>query len=1238
MAVLGRLLVSSAERLDLSDLLSVDSYTQGDFKYLMKSFVGSEKPYILSGFDVINPGATIGTQNIAVRVANSIVYYPESKAGPFFYGLEEGSPKAAPLVPELRKNATNFVYLVLTTTEAAKDTRAFWDPDKEGGIGGEFTQDINTESVLSVDINVSVSSFPENVIPVCKVRVGANFIESIEDCRDMMFRLGSGGINPNPLSRYQFREEPALAYSRLEPNNLMSNALDPNAFKGGDKNIQSLKEWMDVVMTRLLELSGTTFWYEDTASYSLINMFKDALATSVKSKGTWLNSEATPGQLSWTEDIIIQSMTDNKDVIIRAGSKVMGNNQVLFIDQNRGANINDGAISVSWTNGAVYINGSLGAFENLSKGDWIKKAGDPDYRSIRVEEFYAGLNLAGGVASPSNALSIKISSAYDGISELSQAKFVQGEHLISDVQVADRDDPILSDIGGDLYWLAVRSDRVTDMSSIGTTEIVMDITNHDGNIAKCFSFGHGLLDKQRIQISGSANFNGIYQVEVEDAGTFYISKVGGPYADEFGQSAYYATVTTTSTSTVNGFLLESANHGLEVDHNISISGTSNYNGSYKAFPKTTNTFTIPISSMIASELSVGKVTAIEMYVRADSGPTKIDQGESKLIGKVDSENIMSFIGMDNASMIRPVYAIQPSYNTLDGFVNFNSDAADSLTQRVSKLTSMMADRVQDRNMSFELSNVYAIVSSANGAYQDIAAFAKLNQTPKLTIIQSSTGYSTEITLTGTISLLANQVAYLTLDRNSNTAISDLSLLTIVDIDKLPLSENVFVFAIRASTPSVILWDRSPVRNYSTIIDELESETTTISFPSAADISSGQYFTMNSALDLDQYYMWFNKDGTGVDPFVIDKIGIEIPIVTGDGPTNVAIAANTAINTSIASGDMSSIDNLDGTITVTNNTVGYTTDAANFNVGGSFSISVDVQGAGAALHYIDDGDLLEAAIKKLDQKLHELASSIPKQAYEEIVSIVSTPSTPDFREINGPVSVGTIIRMPLDSRNVPYVKGYVVGEGQLEIFLNGQYLTVGEDWAEVGLQGEGSKDIEILQPLYVGDILLLRIDNNSIGGGNGEETGGEANTASNLGSGAAVFKNKNGVDLRFRSMVAGAGISITQNANDLTISSTPTASLLNVVSIVGFNYTVLSSNDVVLVYNSGSNLNITLPSAASNAGKRFDIKKVDAGNILRVKGVLNQTLDGINLTTSSYDISIQYESVTVVSNGVNWFII
>ena len=807
MAVLGRLIVASAERIDLPDFLSLDSYVAGDFKYLLKGLVGDDVPYILKGFDVINPQDAIGSQNISVRIADSVVFYPGADAGSFYHGFPEGDTYAQPLVPELRKSATNYVYLTFDTFQTSRDTRAFWDPDLDGGDGGEFTQDIDTQTVLTVRVNVSVASFPENTLPICKVNVGPTVIESIEDARHMLFRLAPGGINPDPFKRYTFRSEPSAGFERTEPSNVMNTALDPNPFRGADKNFNNLKEWMDVVMTKLAELGGTTYWYEQSSS-DLTNVFNDALGTSIKSKGSWQHDSSIPGKVTWTEDIVIKNLTDDREVIIRGGEKTLANEEVAYIQLVRDEEINNADIAVNWINGADYVNGPVNSFENLSKGDWIKKKNDPSYIYRRVEEFYADINKGGGITTPSLARSIALSATYLGTTQIMRAVYTKGVYdSTTEVLASPRNDGTLKNLGDNFSWLAIRTDTIMNIASIETTTLTLNIIEGDGTTAKCVETilpNHGLVDGDRITINAGPHA-GTWTVEADGDQVFYIASTS--MDEEFGRTAYYATVTTTTRSTPNNLQLESEKHGFSDNQTIIISDTNNFNGDHKIKVRSETTFNIATTDAYATEIS-GAATLSKVNLRLENGITRIIQGQSIGISNPETDNILSFVGMRSLSETSPSYNIPPTYNTLGGQQNYNGLSDDNLTVRVSKLTAMMADKAQDKTIIKGYSELTLIENVTNGPAQEITFSSE--GTPTLNVVLPNTTNDGVITLDGTLSLEQNEAAYFYIDRNYGFNIANLSGLLKAPVKDIPLDENIFIFAIRLSGQEVWLWDGFPV--------------------------------------------------------------------------------------------------------------------------------------------------------------------------------------------------------------------------------------------------------------------------------------------------------------------------------------------------------------------------------------------------------------------------------------------
>jgi hypothetical protein len=77
---------------------------------------------------------------------------------------------------------------------------------------------------------------------------------------------------------------------------------------------------------------------------------------------------------------------------------------------------------------------------------------------------------------------------------------------------------------------------------------------------------------------------------------------------------------------------------------------------------------------------------------------------------------------------------------------------------------------------------------------------------------------------------------------------------------------------------------------------------------------------------------------------------------------------------------------------------------------------------------------------------------------------------------------------------------------------------------------------------------------------------------------------------------------------------------------------LLANDSIVLATSGAGITLTLPSPIS--GKIYNIKKVDAGVGAITINTTSGTIDG----AASKLLNFQYDSLTIASDGTNFFII
>jgi len=303
------------------------------------------------------------------------------------------------------------------------------------------------------------------------------------------------------------------------------------------------------------------------------------------------------------------------------------------------------------------------------------------------------------------------------------------------------------------------------------------------------------------------------------------------------------------------------------------------------------------------------------------------------------------------------------------------------------------------------------------------------------------------------------------------------------------------------------------------------------------------------------------------------------------------------------------------------------------MGGSFAISTTQEGIGSFNQVVNDDENLTKSIKRLDDAIGVVQAALETDPYQEIIEIILAAPAND-REITGPVAALVNVKIPKNTRNGNVQEIYVVDKADLEIHLNGQELTVGKDYNEIGAPGSDSIEVEFTFQLEIGDVLDFR---KFIAAG--ASAGGGSVSGLNLGAAvdANVFKQTIGSQLQFRRLEAGLGMTITEGADKITFASSATVGASVIQSIVGINYTVLSTDDGAYVTNSGANRTITLPNATSVPGKILYFKKIDAGNTAFIKSVSSQTLDGVDIDAAPYAMSIQFDSLTIISVAGQWWI-
>lgn len=453
--------ILNQQRIDTNHLRSIESAVRSDIDDLLNGLItGIGHSYIVNGFELNMTGA-IGSSAAAMQVivaSGSILHGTSLVSGTTFL-VPSTTPNETLSSTTNTKVTGSFTpsaanYVGIEFNRAVDNTTTgqvyFWNQSNNS----EFTKTVPLAETLNYKFVITSAIYASNVLPLAIVTTdSSNNVVSVEDRRPMLFRLGTAGsATPNTAYTYPWTHH---VEGRAE-NPYVSSSSATSPFRGGDKQIQNMKEWFDSVMSAVQEIKGTTFWYSTNTGGSLVKTRLDLANMTMTGKGSITHSAATAGRINWSDDIVFDIIGSRLAYTITANPATthitLTDDQAVYFKMVRGVPITP---SLIFTNGGAVVT-SVGAVSwttSVLAGDFIKRADSDDTK------YYKILTVDSTSQVTLTSVYLETDTGAPGI----QAQYAWGTYATNAAPSTDRHlKPVArKDVpfNEDTYWLMTRQDN-----------------------------------------------------------------------------------------------------------------------------------------------------------------------------------------------------------------------------------------------------------------------------------------------------------------------------------------------------------------------------------------------------------------------------------------------------------------------------------------------------------------------------------------------------------------------------------------------------------------------------------------------------------------------------------------------------------------------------------------------------------------------------------------------------------